>query len=324
MGIAQQSFDLWGGEATVVVMRSSRLAAAREAVDRVVGAVDAACSGYRDDSDLARVNGAAGGSVPVSELFLEVLEAALRAARLTGGLVDPTCTDARPGVSYPHRTVRGPSSAVAGTVPMIVPAAPRPDWRSIQVDPGAGTVCVPVGVRLDFGALGKACAADKAAAAAAAATGCGVLVALAGDIAVAGPLPTDGWRVRVADDHRRGVGGRLPPGQDITLHAPGGLATSSLAVRTRRMPDGRIVNHIVDPRTGMPVRGPWRTVSVSAGTCVDANTASTAALVEGNGAGGRLAADGLPARLVHADGWVHTVAGWPADHTERPGIKVAG
>jgi thiamine biosynthesis lipoprotein len=74
----------------------------------------------------------------------------------------------------------------------------------------------------------------------------------------------------------------------------------------------------------MPVRGPWRTVSVSAATCVEANTASTAALVRGHGAGGWLAGHGLPARLVHGDGWVHTIAGWPADHSERPGVRVAG
>jgi thiamine biosynthesis lipoprotein len=151
-----------------------------------------------------------------------------------------------------------------------------------------------------------------------------VLVALAGDIAVAGPVPVGGWPVRVCDDHRPGPRGELPPGQDVTLRAPGGLATSSLAVRTRRRADGRTVTHVIDPRTGMPVRGPWRTVSVLAGTCVDANTASTAALVRGHGAGGWLAAHGLPSRLVHGEGWVHTIAGWPDDHSERPGVKVAG
>jgi thiamine biosynthesis lipoprotein ApbE len=451
MRIAQQSFALWGGEATVAVTHPEHLAAARMAVDRVIAAVDQACSSYRDDSDLARVNDRAGRPVAVGGMFLDVLRAALRAAELTGGLVDPTgahphpdnlhdpehgalqgrvrpdtaavggadappdnlhdpVRGARPGVVRSARRPAQPgAAAVAGSAPdnlhdldrarsgtgragsrpdgprdlprglpgavrsewrsirvdvagaaprpdgfrelrralpgavggvlrparagahpypgdrpRAVPGPPRLDWRSIRVDLAAGTVCIPVELSLDFGAVGKAFAADRAAAEAAAVTGCGVLVALGGDIAMVGRVPAGGWRVRVADDHRRGAGGALPPGQDIVLHAPGGLATSSLAVRIRRMPDGRTVNHIVDPRTGMPVRGPWRTVSVSAATCVDANTASTAALVDGHGAGGRLAADGLPARLVHADGWVHTVAGWPTDHSERPGVKVAG
>src|SRR5205823_1944070 len=116
-------------------------------------------------------------------------------------------------------------------------------WRSVHV--GDASAYVPVGLSLDFGAVGKAFAADGAAAEASAAAGCGVLVALAGDIAVAGPVPVNGWPVRVADDHRLRPDGGLPPGQDITLRAPGGLATSSLAVRTRRMAHGRTVTHIV-------------------------------------------------------------------------------
>lgn len=70
--------------------------------------------------------------------------------------------------------------------------------------------------------------------------------------------------------------------------------------------------------------GPWRTASVLARTCVDANTASTAALVHGPGAVGWLAAQRLPARLVHGDGWTHAIAGWPPDVSERPGVRVAG
>jgi thiamine biosynthesis lipoprotein len=58
---------------------------------------------------------------------------------------------------------------------------------------------------------------------------------------------------------------------------------------------------------------PWRTVSVAAATCVDANTASTAAIVLGHDAPGWLAERGLPARLVTGDGEVTTVAGWPAE-----------
>jgi FAD:protein FMN transferase len=286
---AQVSYPLWGGTATVEVTDPARLGAARAAVERVTDAVDLACSGHHDDSDLARANaGAGGGPVPVGPVFLEVLRVALRAARLTGGLVDPTA----PGGRGTARDVRY----------------------------GAGFVRLPEGTSLDFGAVGKAYAADRAATAAYSEAGCGVLVALAGDLAVAGPVPVGGWRVLVRDDHRRDDG----HGQEITLRSPGGLATSSLAVRTRRLADGRTATHIVDPRTGLPVRGPWRTVSVSAGNCVDANTASTAALVRGHGAGGWLAANGLPARLVHGEGWVHTIAGWPDDHSERPGVRVAG
>jgi thiamine biosynthesis lipoprotein len=72
-------------------------------------------------------------------------------------------------------------------------------------------------------------------------------------------------------------------------------------------------HHIVDPRTGLPADSPWRTVSVAAATCVDANIASTAALVLGAEAERWLAERELPARLVDRYGAVCTTAGWPSE-----------
>ena len=92
----------------------------------------------------------------------------------------------------------------------------------------------------------------------------------------------------------------------------GGLATSSTAAR-RWQRGGDVLHHILDPRTARPAEAVWRTVSVAAGTCADANAASTAAIIRGRGALGWLASLGLPARLVDATGVVFTVAGWPRD-----------
>jgi thiamine biosynthesis lipoprotein len=130
---------------------------------------------------------------------------------------------------------------------------------------------------------------------------------LCGDIALAGRAPAGGWQVRVTDDHRRGGA----PGQTVAIET-GGLATSSVTVR--RSSDGPdAVPHLINPGTGEPVDGPWRTVSVTAASCLDANTASTAAIVLGEDAPGWLEASALPARLVAQDGTVRHVAGWPAD-----------
>jgi thiamine biosynthesis lipoprotein len=191
-------------------------------------------------------------------------------------------------------------------------------------------------VLLDLGATAKALAADRAAAAAQAAgaavaaapaaaaqaaaahpaaartarmppaTDPGVLVSLGGDIATAGPAPDGGWRILVTDDHRAGP---TAPGQTISIES-GGLATSSIATRRWRH-EGRAMHHILDPRTGEPVRTPWRTVSVAAATCADANIASTAAIVLGEEAADWLADQGLPARLVALDGSVTVQGGWP-------------
>jgi thiamine biosynthesis lipoprotein len=75
------------------------------------------------------------------------------------------------------------------------------------------------------------------------------------------------------------------------------------------------MHHIIDPDTGAPVRKSWRTVSVAAACCTDANIAATAAIVRGRAAAEWLNGLGMPARLVEHDGRVSTVAGWPAETT---------
>ena len=103
------------------------------------------------------------------------------------------------------------------------------------------------------------------------AAGCGALVSLGGDISVAGAAPPGGWAIRLADHH---FAARRRPAIAITS---GGLATSSTTARRWRTASGEL-HHVVDP-TPRACRTPWRTVTVAAATCVDANTASTAALV---------------------------------------------
>ena len=73
------------------------------------------------------------------------------------------------------------------------------------------------------------------------------------------------------------------------------------------------MHHLVDPRTGMPAVSPWRTVTVAAGSCLDANVASTCAAIRGQVAPRWLRSLGLPARLVDNDGRVTTVNGWPPE-----------
>src|SRR4029077_9583143 len=131
--------------------------------------------------------------------------------------------------------------------------------------------------------------------------------------AVAGPPPADGWRIRVQDV--TGPAGETPEGPYALIAIrDGGLATSSTTAR-RWQRGGDVLHHILDPRTGLPAAPVWRTVSVAAASCADANTAATAAVIRGRQALGWLAQLSLPARLVDATGVVFTVAGWP-DNSE--------
>jgi FAD:protein FMN transferase len=298
---ASASWRALGTTAEVFVTRERELPAARGLLERELAAIDLACSRFRDDSELSLVNRSAGGWVEVSDLFLEALGTALGAARATSGDVDPTIGRALRVSGYDRDFAQLPALR-SGRVQFV----PAPGWRLVQVDRSRPAVRVPRGVELDFGATGKALVADRAARICSESLGCGVLVNLGGDIAVAGPAPEGGWPVHVTDDH---AGGFDAPGQTVSISS-GGLATSSVAVRRWRS-GGRELHHILDPASGRPAGTFWRTVSVAAASCVAANIASTAAMVRGAAALPWLDSLRLPARLVGPDGVVARVAHWP-------------
>jgi thiamine biosynthesis lipoprotein ApbE len=310
--VAQSS---WRALGTSVVLRSTdpdALASARDAVERELAAVDLSCSRFRPDSELVRCNGRAGRRVAVGALLFEALELALDAARLTDGDVDPTVGRALELAGYDRdwsllAPARGEPAPDALRPAATLTLRARSGWQTIELDATTRTVRVPSGIRLDLGATAKAWAADRAAAAAHAAGGCGVLVSLGGDIATAGAAPADGWRVRVTDDHRSDLSA---PGQTISIRS-GGLATSSTAVR-RWSHAGHTMHHIIDPATGAPARSCWRTVSVAAADCAQANIATTAALVRSRDALDWLDGLGLPARLQDRDGRIEHSGDWPA------------
>jgi thiamine biosynthesis lipoprotein len=267
-----------------------------DAVRSLMGEVAHAVSRFHPDTDLLRVNDAAGRLVPVAPLTLELVQVALDAARSTDGACDPTVGA--------HLLAAGYDVDIDELRDREVPAdreAPlrRADWRSVRVDRGLGLVGVPAGLRLDLGASAKAWTADAAASRVHRGTGLAALVSLGGDLAVAGPAPA--WPVLVGE-HEGGAG-------EVLRLDRGGLATSSTRGRRWSAPDGER-HHVIDPRTGRPADGPFRTVSVLAESCVAANVLTTAALVWGAEAPARL--DGHAARLVATDGTVTTTSAWPA------------
>jgi thiamine biosynthesis lipoprotein len=301
---ATASFQVFGTTAVLVVTDQAALGRARAIADTELAAIDLACSRFRPDSELSRINRAHGKLTPVSELFAALVAEALRAAELTDGDVDPTCGQALVSAGYDRDfgELRDGPAAPASS------AGPVPGWRSVHLDPVTPAVRLARGTELDLGSTAKAWAADHLAEEIADRLGCGVLVSLGGDVAVAGLPPGDGWRVRVTDDHAAPPDA---PGQTIAISS-GGLATSSTTVRTWSAA-GRPMHHIIDPRTGQPAESVWRTVSVAAATCADANIASTAAIIRSEAAPAWLAESGLPARLVRHDGTVQITPGWPAD-----------
>jgi thiamine biosynthesis lipoprotein len=302
---ATARFEALGTSAVVSVTDEGSLNEARELLARELAAVDRACSRFRDDSELVHANARAGTPVRISRLLADAVRVALEAARSSQGLVDPTLGANLRAAGY-DRTfslVRERETWQISAVP-----ARSASWRDVELDETTRTLQVPAGVELDLGATAKAWASDRAAARIAEVTGCGVLVSVGGDVAVAGLAPNGGWSIRVADDHAAEL---ETPGPVVAI-TTGGLATSGVAVRRWATDQGE-AHHLIDPRTGQHAVTPWRTVSVAAASCVAANTASTAAIVLGADAPAWLVQHGLPARAVRTDGAVLTICGWPAE-----------
>ena len=288
----------WSCTVRLAVTDAGVLPDAATDLNALLDRVDRLASRFRADSTLSIANANAGRPVPVPRMLSDLVNAALGAAAYTGGAVDPTVGRAMHRIGY-DRDI----AAIAKDGPALGPLSPASGWADVRLHREAGLLTVPLGTVLDLGATAKAYAADHAARTLYRRYGCGVLVEIGGDVAAAGTTPT-GWPIHVAE-REGGVG-------QVVVLSHGGLATSTTTVRRWRR-GGQLVHHIVDPRTGAPVNGPWRTASVYAPSALAANTASTAAIVLGEAALGWLTERHLAARLVDQDGAVHTTPGWPTD-----------
>lgn len=290
----------WSCAVTVTVSDGTHLEGAAGVVRRLMDEVDVAVSRFRPDSDLLRVNDNAGRLVPVRPLTFRLVEIALDAARATGGAVDPTIGSALVRLGYDDdiAAVRGRTAAAP------TGRAPAASWRAVRMDRSLGRVGLPAGMRLDLGATAKAWTADEAARRVQARYGGAALVGIGGDLSAAG-TPGRDWRIDVAEVE----GG---PSVRIGL-SHGGIATSSTMGRRWTRADGTAVHHVVDPRSGLPAEGRWRTATVWAPTALAANIISTWALVDAEAAAANVTENGRAARLVGHDGSLSLLGAWPAD-----------
>jgi FAD:protein FMN transferase len=305
IGDDTRQWPVWSTTARLVTTDPAALDEAYSLVVAELAAVGSAASRFREDSEISAVHRAAGRPVEISPLLAELLRAALHVARETGGDVDPTVGSALTRLGY-DRDLDDLDRAVAG-LPTAgfsqVSVSTAASWRHLQLS--GRMLTVPTGVIVDLGATAKAWTADRCARLVADRLGTGVLVSLGGDIATAGPGPSGGWQIHVQD--RPG-----DPATSVTLPPGAAIATSSTVSRQWRHGD-RAMHHIINPRTCAPVEPVWRSATVAAYRCVDANAQSTAALVRGRDALAGLDRIGAPARLVAADRTVHTTRAWPEE-----------
>lgn len=276
----------------------SALALAKEHLE----VVDRAVSRFRPDSELSRL--AARAAVAdtwcyASPLFVDYLRAAIHAARISDGVVDFTVGSAVIASGYDQdlERVRARSSFTP------IESGVVPGWQRVKLS-NLGRIDTPRGTVLDFGATAKAHAADMIARILAMRLPGGFLVNLGGDIATAGPAPEGGWNVGIES-----ADGSVSQVVAITEQA---MTTSSTQLRTWAT-DAGTAHHIIDPRTGRTAEAVWGQVSCVGSTALEANTASTAALVLGEDAPTWLKANGVAARLERLNGQAIFTGGWPQE-----------
>jgi FAD:protein FMN transferase len=257
-------------------------------------------------SDLSRLNADPRECVPAGPLLRTAVAAALRAAALTGGLVDPTLLGAlrRAGYRESRAHVRPPALTKGlASAPPRRPARPDPsaEWRAVEVDDGAGVIRRPPGMELDLGGSVKGWAADLVAARLGRHGRCAV--DCGGDVRVVAGRGAP-WEVRVRHPLTGGIA------HTLGVRA-GGVATSGIDARLWERPEGGFAHHLIDPATGAPAWTGLVAVTALAPTALEAEALAKAALLSGPATGRQLLHARHGGVLVHDDGAVEPVTARP-------------
>jgi len=282
-----------------------KVTAAERRARALLSAVDRACSRFREDSELSRVNAGAGRWVRVDPLLVAATVAAIEAAEHTDGIVHPLLGNVMIGLGYDRTFTELQPGRASGA---RIEPPPLDAWKSIEWEPGA--IKIPAGTALDLGATAKAWASDVISRTIAEEERANVVLSLGGDVAVASCDRSRTWWPIAIREHPEGEACA-----EVALTG-GGLATSSTRLR-RWTVAGASHHHLVDPRTGVSARARWRTVSATGPSATAANIASTAAVVLGDDAVGWLTEREVAARLVSEDGDVTLTPGWPEKGADR-------
>jgi thiamine biosynthesis lipoprotein len=280
------TLQLWCADATEA---ANALQAAADEVRRI----EAKYSRYRADSVMGAINAQAGGAPVAIDAETEaLLDFAEHCFRDSDGLFDITS-----GVLRRVWRFDQPCLTTQNDIEQLLPLI---GWRRVQRAPGI--VSLPErGMELDFGGFGKEYAADRAAAVLHERGHTHALVNLGGDVRAAGPQ-ADGSPWRVGVRHPREPNALIAY---LDVHH-GALATSGDYER-HVVVDGVRYSHVLDPRSGWPVRCA-QSLSVQAPLCIVAGAHATIALLRGDDAQIYLDATDLPYFLVDRQGVRHARA----------------
>jgi FAD:protein FMN transferase len=236
-------------------------------------------SRYRDDSVIGRLHAARGTPTEVDEETALLLDFAAHCHTLSDGLFDVTSGVLRAAWRF-DGSDHLPEPARVDALRSRV-GWPRVNWQRPWLT-------LPEGMEIDFGGIGKEYAVDRVLALLRARTALPLLVNFGGDLVVSGPRANGSrWQVGIERPDVQGHAAGL-----LSIEA-GGLATSGDA-RRYLLKDGVRYGHVLDPRSGWPVQGAPRSVTVAAPTCTEAGLLATLALLQGPQAEAWLQAQQMP------------------------------
>ncbi|HET9939479.1 MAG TPA: FAD:protein FMN transferase [Candidatus Eisenbacteria bacterium] len=240
--------------------------------------IEAKFSRYRPDNVVHRINHAGGVPVRVDAETAQLLDFAASCHEMSGGLFDITSGSLRRAWTFDGGTRVPEASQLRALLEHV-------GWSKVRWDGTA--IAMPAGMEIDLGGFGKEYAVDRAAGLVRDEVSRAILVNFGGDLVASGAR-RDGrpWSVGIEDPERPGAAALYRIEVDR-----GGIATSGDA-RRFVLWRGKRLGHILDPRTGWPVEGGPRSVTVLAATCLEAGTLATLAQLQGAGARAFLDAQG--------------------------------
>jgi thiamine biosynthesis lipoprotein len=238
--------------------------------------IEAKFSRYRSGNIVDAINTAEGRPVVVDDETARLLDYAARLYELSDGRFDITSGVLRRAWRFDGSDRVPTPDAVAALLAVV--GWDKVRWRAPELT-------LPRGMEIDFGGIGKEYAVDSAAALVRTVSD-RCLLNFGGDLLALGPQSGNApWRVGIESVRDAGA---VAQQIDLTV---GALATSGDA-RRFLLKDGQRYGHVLDPRTGWPVAGAPRSVTVAAASCTEAGMLATLALLQGPQAEAFLEAQG--------------------------------